>query len=385
MFMNFAIDKSQKEIQKAAREFGKGEFDKDLAQEMDTQHRFPEDIWKAAADLGFIGIHFPEKYVGGGLGHLENTLVAEELCRKDATIGGAIAMASLATECLVRFGSEELKQRFVPEVTEGRMLSGAALFETGGGFNLDVCATTAEKDGDDWVIQGEKAFVINGQRAGFFCVLCRTNADDKTAAGISMILVEADRSGISSDDSLEKLGFRMTPMCHVKFDGVRVPQTNLIGKEGQGVKQAEIFMNDFRLLVAAMALGIAEGAYDRALDYVKQREQFGRKLAQFQITQHKIADMAIKIEEARYLTYAAAWNQDQKKPDEKLPGMAKVVAARAALEVSSEAIQLLGGYGYMTEYDVERFYRDAKNAEILAGTGSVIKDKIAPGLIGRIK
>jgi alkylation response protein AidB-like acyl-CoA dehydrogenase len=384
--MDFELTKSQKEIQKAARDFAKGEFDKDLALELDKKHEFPEKIWKKAADLGFIGIHFPEQYSGQGLGVIENILVAEEFCSRDSTIGSAVILASFASECVLRFGSDALKEKFLPPVAEGKMLSAGAFTEPDHGSDITRMDTTAQKDGDEWVINGSKIFITNGDIAGYYCVLCQTDPESKpTYRGISLILVEAERNGVSAMDVGEKMGIHMMSTAEVTFKDVRVPVSNLIGKEGKGFYHVLEFFDESRILVAAQALGTAQGAFDRALAYVKQREQFGKKIAQFQVTQHKLADMATKIELSRLITYKAAWNFDQGRIDPKLTSMAKMYAARTAVEVADEAIQLLGGYGYMAEYEVERFYRDAKITEIYEGTKEIQKNTIAGAVIGRLK
>ena len=295
--MDFELTKSQKEIQKAAKDFARGEFDKDLALELDRKHEYPEKIWKKAADLGFIGVHFPEEYSGQGLGVLENILIAEEFCSRDSTIGSAVILSSFASECILRFGSNELKEKFLPPVAEGKMLSGGAFTEPDHGSDITFMNTSAYKDGDEWVINGSKIFITNGEQAGFFCVLCQSDPESKpTYRGISMILVEADRNGVSTTDVGEKMGIHMMSTSEVNFKDVRVPMSNLIGTEGKGFYHVLEFFDESRILIAAQALGIAQGAFDRALAHVKQREQFGKKIAQFQVTQHKLADMATLLE-----------------------------------------------------------------------------------------
>ena len=384
--MDFELSKSQKEIQKAAREFAKGEFDKELALELDRKHEFPRKIWQKAAELGFIGVHYPEPYSGQNLGCLENILIAEEFCARDSGIGSAIVLASFASECVLRFGSDELKQRFLPQVAEGKMLSGGAFTEPGHGSDITSLDTTAVRHGAEWVINGTKTFITNGGLAGFYCTLCQTDVGcTPSYRGISMILVEADRPGLTTADVGEKMGIHMMATAEVNYKDVRVPAANLIGKEGRGFYQVLEFFDESRILVAAQALGIAQGAFDRALAYVKERQQFGKRIADFQVTQHKLADMATKIELARLMTYKAAWNYDQGRIDPKLTSMAKMYAARTAVEVADEAIQLLGGYGYMTEYEVERFYRDAKITEIYEGTKEIQKNTIASAVLGKFK
>jgi len=216
-------------------------------------------------------------------------------------------------------------------------------------------------------------------------VLCQTDSDADITKGLSMFLVEADREGLVADDVGEKLGLRMIKTATIKLNNVRVPASNLIGNEGSGYKQIQEFFDINRIIIAAQAVGMAQGAFDRALDYVKQREQFGKKIAQFQITGHKIANLSTTITQIRLLTYNAAWNYDQGKNDSKLTAMAKLASTKAAVDVAAEAIQLFGGYGFMTEYEVERYYRDSKVIEIFEGNRGVQRDAIGKDVIGKIK
>jgi len=384
--MDFELNKTQKDIQKAVRDFVKGEFDKDLAMELAKKHEFPRKIWQKTGEIGLIGVHFPEEYSGQGLGSLEDILVIEELCRGDSSIGSAVALSSFASELIVHYGSDEMKEKFIPQVAEGKMLSAGAFTEPDHGSDITSVNTTAVKDGDEWVVNGGKTFITNGGLAGFYSVMCQTDPDVKPSyRGISLILVEAEREGLSTMDVGDKMGITTMSTTEVILKDVRVPLSNLIGEENKGFYHVLHFFDESRIQVAAQALGIAQGAYDRALDYVKKREQFGKKIAQFQVTQHKIADMITKIELARLITYKAAWNFDQGRIDPKLTSMAKMYAARTAVEVADEAIQLLGGYGYMTEYEVERFYRDAKITEIYEGTKEIQKNTIASSVIGKLK
>lgn len=384
--MDFELSRTQQEIQKAVRDFTKGEFDKELALELEARHEFPRKIWQKAGELGLIGVHFPEAYSGQGLGCLEAILVVEELCRADSTIGAAVALSGFASELVLHNGTEAQKQRWLPQVAEAKVLSAGAFTEPDHGSDITAMNTTAVADGDWWVLNGTKTFITNGGLASFYCVLCQT---DEAAApsyrGLSLILVEADRPGLSTADVGPKMGIRMMATAEVSLKDVRVPRENLIGKLGQGFYHVLHFFDESRIQVAAQALGTGQGAFDRALAYVKQREQFGKKIAQFQVTQHKLADMATKLELARLMTYKAAWNFDQGRIDPKLTSMAKMVAARTAVEVADEAIQLLGGYGYMTEYEVERFYRDAKITEIYEGTKEIQKNTIASAVLGKMK
>ena len=378
--MEFQLTKSQKGIQKAAREFAKGEFDKDLALEMEKQQTFPEEIRQKAAELGFLGMHWSEAYEGGGLGMLENVLAAEEFCKKDSSIGIALMLSCFASECLLHYGSDDLKKEFLPRVAIGETVSGAAFFEPGQGYDLTALETTAIRDDDLWVINGRKSGVINGGAAGFYSVLCKVEPQ-----GPGILLVEANQDGLAVVEAQDKLGMRMVSTTDLDLQDVRVPASHLMGKPGKGLSQVQALGDQNRILVAALATGTARGAFARALDYVKQREQFGKKIGKFQVTQHKLAEMALAIEQAAFMTYRAAWQFDARIKDQAGIAMAKLSACRAALEVSSEAIQLLGGYGYMTEYEVERCYRDAKALTLFEDNPMGLKDLVATGVMGRIR
>jgi len=384
--MDFELTEEQKDIQKAAREFIQGEFDKEKILEWEQTHTFPNEIWKKAAKLGFIGIHFPEEYGGQGYGVSENILIVEEFCRKDSGVGIALSLADFSSEVVLRFGTHEQKKKYLIPVAKGEFISGGAYTEPNHGSDITVMSTTAVKEGDSFVINGTKTFITNGTLADFFIVLCQIDPSAKpTYRGQCTILVEKGTKGLEATEIMPKMGIRMTSTAELSFSGVRVPQSNLLGEENKGFYQVLEFFDESRIEIAAQALGIAQGAFDRALDYAKQREQFGRKIVDFQITQHKLADMATKIETARLLTYKAAWNFDQKRIDPKLTSMAKMFSGKTAVEVADEAIQIFGGYGYITEYEVERFYRDAKITEIYEGTKEIQKNTIASALIGKLK
>lgn len=384
--MEFNLSKSQKEIQKAAWEFARGEFDKEMIIELSKEQKLPEGIVQKTAELGFIGIHFPEEFDGGGMGLFEQVLVTETFCRKDSTLGAALMFSGYGAECILRNGSQELKTKSLPRITGGRITSTGAFLEPNQGYDLTKIKTTAKPDGDDWIINGDKAFVPCGNTAGIFIILCQTDAAAASpTAGMSLIFVEASCPGISFSKIRQNLGGRMIPFCDISFDNVRVPDAHFIGKPGQGYALAQNFFTENRIQIAGLALGTAQGSFDRALAYVRQREQFGKKLAQFQVTRHKLAEMGAAIEAARYLTYHAAWCFDQDKVDPHTAAMAKLTATRAAMNVADEAVQLLGGYGYMTEYEVEHFFRDAKFAEIFQGPPGIQKDVIADSILGKLK
>ncbi len=382
--MDFELTTEQKDIKQAAREFAEGEFDKDVALELEKNHAFPEKIWKKACELGFVGIHFPEEYGGQGLGVLENVLIVEEFCRQDSGIGTALALCDFSSEIIMRHGTKEQKEHYLSAVASGKMISAGAFTEPNHGSDITLMDTTAVKKSDHWEINGTKTFITNGTIANFYIVLCQVDPDaEPTYRGMSTILVERETDGVDAEEIGDKMGIRMTSTAEVSFSNVKVPLENLIGEDKKGFYQVLEFFDESRIEIAATALGVAQGAFDRALEYAKQREQFGKKLVDFQVTQHKIADMATAIESARLLTYKAAWNFDQGRIDPKLTSMAKYVAARTAVMVCDEAIQILGGYGYFTENEVERFYRDAKIAEIYEGTKEIQKNTIASQIIRR--
>jgi len=384
--MDFELTQEQRDIQKAAREFAQGEFDKEKILEWEQTHTFPREIWKKASELGFIGIHFPEEYGGQGCGVTDNILTVEEFCRKDSGVGIALSLADFSSELVLRFGTTEQKKKYLMSVAQGQFISAGAYTEPDHGSDITLLSTTARKERGSYLINGTKTFITNGTMADFFIVLCQTDSEAKPSyRGQSTLIVDKGAKGFEATEIMPKMGIRMTSTAELSFGDVAIPASSLLGEENKGFYQVLQFFNESRIEIAAQALGIAQGAFDRALDYAKKREQFKKKLVEFQITQHKLADMATKIEAARLLTYNAAWNFDKKKIDPKLTSMAKWFAARTAVEITDEAIQILGGYGYLTEYEVERFYRDAKITEIYEGTREMQKNTIASALIGKLK
>jgi len=382
--VNFDLNEEQKGIQKAASDFANGEFDKEVALELERNHQFPLAILKKACNLGFIGIHYPEEYGGQGYGVLENALIVEAFCRKDSGIGVCLSIANFSSEIILRFGSDPQKKKYLILLTKGEAISAGAFTEPDHGSDITSLRTTALKDGNRYVINGVKMFISNGTIAHFVIVLCQTNPEASPPyRGLSTFIVEKGSKGFEATELGEKMGIRMTSTTEMSFDQVSVPEENLVGTLHRGFYQVLEFFDESRVMVAAQALGIAQGAFDRALDYAKKREQFGQKLVDFQVTQHKLADMATQIEAARCLVYKAGWNFDQGRIDPKWTSMAKMYAGRVAVEVSQEAVQILGGYGYMLEYEVERFYRDARITEIYEGTREIQKNTIAGSVMGK--
>ncbi len=382
--MDFRLNTEQDAIQTAAREFARGKFDKGIALEHEKAHTFPLEIWKEACELGFIGIHFPENYGGQDYGVLENVLVVEEFCRQDSGIGIALSLADFSSELILRFGTERQKEKYLIPIAKGKAISSGGFTEPDHGSDITLMNTSAMKDGDEYIINGVKTFITNGTIGDFVVVLCQTDQQAKpTYRGQSVIIVEKGVPGYSTADIGEKMGIKMTSTGELSFNNARVPVSNLVGQENRGFYHVLDFFDQSRIEIAAQALGIAQGAFDRALAYCRERTQFNKRIAEFQVTQHKLADMAAKIETARLIVYKSAWNFDQGNIDPKLTSIAKMYASRVAVEVADEAIQLLGGYGYMLDYEVERFYRDARITEIYEGTTEIQKNTIARAILGK--
>jgi len=383
--MDFELTEEQKQIRNAAREFSEGEFDKDLVLELDEMCKFPFEIWEKACRLGFIGMHFPEKFGGQNLGVFENALVVEEFCRKDSSIGVALSLVDFAAELILRFGTENQKNTYLIPITTGNIISSGAFLEADGSEGINNISTVATKEGNFLLINGNKHFVINSNTANFYIILCRTDVNIKPSyLGESIIIVEKGLEGVTFLESDEKMGIKMIPTADLYLKNVKVPIENLIGSENRGFYQVTEFFEESKIEIAAQALGIAQGAFERAMEYAKKREQFGRKIIEFQAIQHKLADMALKIERARLLTYKAAWAFDKGEYNSKLTLMAKIDAGRTAVEVTKETIQIFGGYGYLVEQEVEHFYRDAWITELYLGSGEVQKTMLADALLGRL-
>ncbi len=384
--MNFELTDLQRGIQKKAREFVSTFFSRDKALGFDQAYAFPYEIWKEACRSGLVGVHFPKECGGQGCGVAENVLIVEELCRGDSGIGTAISLSDFSSEVILRFGTPEQMQKFRPPVTQGKFISAGAYTEPDHGSDITLLFTTATRQGDSFVINGTKTFITNGTIADFFVVLCQSDPDAVPPyRGQCTLVVEKGTKGFTATEIKPKMGIRMTSTAQLSFSDVKVPLNHLIGAENKGFYQVLEFFDESRIEIAAQALGISQGAFDRALAHAQTRKQFGKRLTDFQITQHKLADMATKIETARLITYKAAWNYDQGRIDPKLTSMAKMKAGKTAVDVTEEAVELFGGYGYLGEYEVERFYRDAKITEIYEGTKEIQKNTIASYLIGRHK
>lgn len=379
--MDFKLSREQQDIRKAAREFAEGEFP-EIAQACDQEEKYPRDLVRKAAELGFIGLNFPEKYGGSGYGYLEKCIVSEELWRVDPGLGSVLISATFGADMIELYGRDEQKKKYLIPLTRGEAVMGSAITEPDAGSDVSAVRTTAVKEGNDYVINGNKIFITNGTVASYFMVICLTNPNDPSRhRRHSVIIMESDREGFEANKLRHKLGIRASDTAELSFKDVRVPQENLIGEEGKGFYQFMEFFNRTRIHVGAEGVGIAQGAMEKAIKYAKERKQFGQPLGTFQAIKFKIAEMATLVRAARNLVYEAAWKADRGDPDRKLTAMAKWFAGETAVRVAEEAIQVHGGYGYMAEYDVERFYRDAKIIEIYEGTKEIEKLIIARTLL----
>ena len=382
--MDFELTHRQKQIRTLAREFAEGEFP-EVAREYDRREEFPRDLWKKACELGFIGIFIKKEYGGLGLGFLEHSMVMEEFWRVDPGCGN-ILLTVFGSELIQLYGSEEQKIKYLPPLTKGGGIMGAAITEPDAGSDITSILTIARKEGSEYVINGTKQFITNGSIANYLVVFCLTHPEAASRLKrFGTLLVETDRSGFRASKLTGKLGIRASDTAELRFSEVRVPEENLIGTgEGAGFDQIMQLFNINRVIAASQGVGVAQGALDKAVKYVKQRKQFGQPLGAFQATQFKIAEMATWIEAARALCYKAGWMIDHGKADPKLISMAKWLAGEIGVKVTNEALQLHGGYGYVADYDIERFYRDAKIVEIYEGTKEIEKNTIAREILGKL-
>ena len=382
--MDFELSSEQKDIRQAAREFALGEFE-DIAGDCDQHEKFPPELIKKAGELGFLGTFIDEAYGGAGLGFLEHAIILEEFWRVDPGLGQQLCSVSFGAEEFLLFGTEDQKHKFLPPVAEGKSIMGFAITEPDAGSDTLSATTTAILDRDEYRINGSKVMIGNGSAGDFILVFCLTDPDEKRRSGRhSIIVVETDRPGYESDPLHGKMGLRASNTANIFLSDVRVPKENLVGKQGNGFVQLMAFFDRSRAYVAAHGVGLSQGALDQAITHIRSREQFGRKIGSFQSTQFKIADMATKIELARTLSHKACTLLDQGKGDTNITAMAKMYAARTAVEVVDEALQLHGGYGYFNDQDIERFYRAAKVLEIYEGAKEVEKMIIGRNAIGKL-
>jgi alkylation response protein AidB-like acyl-CoA dehydrogenase len=380
--MDFTLTKEQQDIVKAAKEFARGEFP-DRAREFDRDESFDLSLWKKACELGFVGVFIEERYGGAGLGFFEHCLINEEFWAVDPGIGQAVLSTTFGSELLSLFGTEAQKQAILPPLVSGEAILATAITEPDAGCDVTSATTSAVKEGDQWVINGTKMFITNGDLANHILVFCQTDPENPSRhERFSFILVPTRTPGFASTKIRGKMGIRASDTAEVTLRDVKVPLENLVGAEGDGFRELMAFFNRTRLHICAQAVGLARAALEDAIGHTRRRRQFGTPLAGFQVIQFRIAEMATRIRAARNLYYEAAWAVDQGRMDHSLIAMAKWYSAKTAVRCADEALQLHGGYGYIDEYRVQRLYRDAKILEIYEGTTEMEKTIISRALLG---
>ncbi len=379
--MDFSLTEVQKDIRQAAREFAEGEFPKS-AQACDREEKYDKELMEKARKLGFVGVFIDEKYGGMGLGFLETALVMEQFWRVDPGLGSSIMCMSFGSEMMLLFGNEAQKEQYLTLVCQGNKIGAVAVTEPDAGSDvLNVQTKAVRKDGG-YLINGSKMFISNGDIADFFVTLCLTNPENASKTERhSVIVVDGTTPGIERNKIHGKLGIRAHDTAEITFKDVWVPEENLIGEEGKGFECFMAFFNRSRTYIAAQGVGIAQGALEMAMRHVRKRKVFGKPLASSELVQVKLAEMATLIEAARNLTYKAAWKVDRGEIEPALTSMAKWYAAEVGVKVVDEALQLHGGYGYIDEYDISRFYRDAKIVEIYEGVKEIEKLVIGRHLV----
>ncbi len=368
--MNFQLTEEQQMLRKMVRDFATKEVEPTAA-ERDEEERFDRKLFDQMAELGLTGIPWPEEYGGIGSDFVSYAIAVEELSRVDASIGVTLsAHISLASWPIFKYGNEDQKKNFLQRLATGEALGAYALSEPGAGSDVASMRTTAKKDGDDYVLNGNKVWITNGEVADIYIVFAKTDQDARHK-GISAFVVEKGTEGFSFGKKEKKLGIRSSPTTELIFENCRVPKENMLGEEGDGFKIAMTTLDGGRNGIAAQAVGIAQGALDAATDYAKEREQFGKPIAHNQGISFKLADMATEVEASRLLTYQAAYNESEGLPYQKESAMAKLFAGDTAMRVTVEAVQVFGGYGYTKDYPVERYMRDAKITQIYEGTQEI--------------
>lgn len=368
--MQFQLSEEHEMLRKMVRDFAKNEIEPSAA-ERDEEERFDRSHFEMMGELGLTGIPWPEEYGGAGMDYLSYVIAVEELSRVCASTGVTLsAHTSLAGWPIFKFGNEEQKQKFLRPMAEGKKMGAYGLTEAGSGSDSAGMRTTAKLDGDHYVINGSKIFITNAGEAEIYVVFAQTNPELKHK-GITAFIVEKGTPGFSFGKKEKKLGIRSSPTLEIIFEDCRVPVENRLGEEGQGFKIAMQTLDGGRNGIAAQAVGIAQGALDAATAYAKERVQFGKPIGMQQGIGFKLADMATKVEASRLLTYQAAWRESVGLPYGKESAMSKLFAGDTAMEVTTEAVQVFGGYGYTKDYPVERYMRDAKITQIYEGTNEI--------------
>jgi len=373
--VDFELSAEQEQVREVARAFAEAELGNKIAP-FDERHEFPHEIVKKLGPLGFLGVVIPEEYGGAGLDYVSYALIVEELCRGDASVGITMwAHNSLCSNHIATFGSPEQKRRYLPPLASGQVLGAWGLTEPGSGSDAAALVTRAELRGGEWVLNGSKAFITNASVASTAVVMART--DGGRSRGISAFVVERGAPGFTAGKPYRKLGLHASDTAELIFQDARIPAENLLGERGAGFVQAMTVLEGGRIAMAAMGVGIAQAAVDQAASYMRQRTAFGKALADFNGLQGMIADLVTDVEVARLLTLRAAYLKDNGRPAMHAAAMAKLFASEAAMKAATKAVQIHGGAGYITEFPVERIFRDAKLTEIGEGTSEIQRMVIA--------
>jgi len=381
--VNFSLTDEQQQLRRSIREFAEGEIAPHVM-EWDEVSHFPSEIMPKLAEMGLLGVIFPEQYGGAGLGYIEYVIAIEELSRVDGSVGIIVAAHnSLCSNHIFKFGSEVQKQKYLVPLARGEKIGAWSLTEPEAGSDAGGTRTTAKRDGGHWLINGAKTFTTNGHYADI-CVAMAVTDKGKNSHGISAFIVEKGTPGFRPGKKENKLGLRASDTSEIILADCRVPQENLLGAEGEGFIGSLKILDGGRISIAALALGMAQGALAAAIKYAKQRKQFGQAISEFQAIQFKLADMATQVEAARLLVYQATWLADQNNARfTRESSMAKLFASEVAVRVANECVQIHGGYGFIKDYPAEKFYRDVKLCTIGEGTSEIQKLVIARQLLGK--
>ncbi|MBD0326959.1 MAG: acyl-CoA dehydrogenase [Pyrinomonadaceae bacterium] len=378
--MEFELNEDQQQVKWSVREFAEAEIAPHVMEWDESQH-FPVELLPKLAELGLMGVIFPEEYGGAGMGYIEYATIIEELSRVDGSVGISVAAHnSLCSNHIYMFGTEEQKQKFLVPLAQGQHLGAWGLTEASAGSDAGGTRSTAVRQNGGWVVNGSKNFITHAIH-GDTCVAVASTDRAKGNKGITAFIFEKGMKGFAPAKKENKLGLRASETASVIFEDCYVPDENRLGEEGQGFVQALQFLDGGRISIAALAVGIAQGAYESAVKYAKEREQFGKPIAEFQAIQFKLADMAVQIEAARLLMYRAAYLKDQGKRVTKESSMAKLYAGEMSVRVCDEAIQINGGYGYTKDYTPEKFWSDSKLCTIGEGTSEIQRMVIARQLL----
>ena len=378
--MEFELSEEQKQIKMSVREFAEAEIAPHVMEWDEAQH-FPIELKPKLAELGLMGVIFPEEYGGAGMGYIEYATIIDELSRVDGSVGISVAAHnSLCSNHIYEFGNEEQKQKYLVPLARGEHLGAWGLTEPSAGSDASGTRSTAVRQGDGWIVNGSKNFITHAINADT-CVAVAVTDRAQKSRGITAFIFEKGMGGFSPSKKENKLGLRASETASVIFEDCHVPDANRLGEEGQGFINAMQILDGGRISIAALAVGIAQGAYESALRYSKERQQFGKPISEFQAIQFKLANMATQIDAARLLMYRAAWLKDQKRRVTKESSMAKLFASEMSVNVCEEAIQIHGGYGYTKDYPPEKYWRDSKLCTIGEGTSEIQRLIIARELL----